>query len=175
MPQRRLVSAGPVAGEAPLLSLDSARRRRAGRTRVIRVVLVGAHSLARAGLRRLLEDESGVAVIGEAAGALDGARLLRRTEPDVVLLDAAHGDPDPAAAIRALGARVPVLLLSDDEDDRLFAALRAGAAGALARDCHPAELAPALRTLAGGGALLPPRAVRRLIAQLADPASQSTR
>ena len=168
MPERPPVSAAPVAGMAALLSLDSARRRRAGRGRLIRVVLVGGHALARAGLRRLLEDDAGLMVIGEAADGPEGARLLRRIQPDVVLLDAGPGAPDPAGVMRVLGAHVPVLLVSADEDDRLFAALRAGAAGALAIDSHPAELAPALRTLAGGGALLPPRAARRLIAELVD-------
>jgi len=175
MPDRPPVTAVPLVGGAALVSLDSARRRRAGRSRVIRVLLVGAHALARAGLRRLLEDDADLMVIGEAADGLEGARLLRRAQPDVVLLDAGPGAPDPAAVMRALGARVPVLLVSDDEDDRLFAALRAGAAGALASDSHPAELAPALRTLAGGGALLPPRTVRRLIAELVDSATHCPR
>ena len=61
-----------------------------------------------------------------------------------------------------------LLLTECDPDDRLLAAIRAGATGVLAKDSHPAELASAVRTLAAGGALLPPRTTRRLITELVN-------
>ena len=163
---------------ATVRSIDSARRlrlRRASRDE-IRVLVVGSHSITRAGLRRLLEDDAGLAVVGEAGPAADGVRLVRSTAPDVVILDAACFDPDCVASTRALAARFPVLLLTDaDSEDRMLAALRAGVTGVLAEDSHPGELASAVRTLARGGALLPPRTTRRLITELVNALSPSPR
>ena len=111
----------------------------------------------------------GLAVVGEAASGRDGARLARSTDPDVVLLDAGRFEPELAASARLLAGRVAVLLLTEcDPDDRVLAAIRAGATGVLAKDSHPAELASAVRTLAAGGALLPPRMTRRLITELVN-------
>ena len=166
------------AGRAVVHSLESARRRRlrsSGSPETIRVLVVGSHALTRAGLRRLLED-AGLDVVGEAVDGREGARLARSTRPHVVLLDAGSLEPHPAVTTRALGGRAPVLLLAElDGDEHLLAALRAGATGVLPQDSGPAELASAVRTLAGGGALLPPRAVRRLIRELARTTSTTPR
>ena len=89
--------------------------------------------------------------------------------PHVVLLDAGPLEPDPAATTRLLAGRVAVLLLTErDPDERLLAAIRVSATGVLAKDSHPAQLASAVRTLAAGGALLPPRITRRLITELVN-------
>ena len=133
------------------------------------MLIVGRQALTRAGLRRLLEDDWGLAVIGEAASGDEGARLVRSTDPDVVLLDDGGLGLATTDLTRALGGRVAGLLLTDCEaDDRLLAALRAGATGVLPRDSHPAELAYAVRTVARGGALLPPSTTRRLNAELVN-------
>jgi DNA-binding NarL/FixJ family response regulator len=133
------------------------------------VLVVGSHAITRAGLRMLLEDDAGLAVVGEAASGGEAARLAGATDPDVVLLDAGCLEPDPVASTRLLAGRVAILLLTECEaDDRVLAALRAGATGVLPKDSHPAELASAVRTLASGGALLPPRTGRRLIAELVN-------
>jgi DNA-binding NarL/FixJ family response regulator len=161
-----------VTGRGAVLSIDVARQRRMRRPAsqdVISVMVVGSHAITRAGLRLLLEDDAGLAVVGEAASGDEGARLVRAAEPDVVLLDAGRLEPDPVASTRMLAGRVAVLLLTESEaDDRVVAALRAGATGVLAKDSHPAELASAVRTLAAGGALLPPRTGRRLITELVN-------
>jgi len=167
------------AGRGTVLSIESARRRRSRRPAsrdVIRVLIVARHAITRAGLRRLLEDDAGLAVVGEAASGDEGARLVRSTGPDVVLLEASCLEPDPAASTRQLAHRVAVLLLTEYEaDDRVLAALRAGATGVLPKDSHPAELASAVRTLASGGALLPPRTGRRLIRELVNTTPTVTR
>jgi DNA-binding NarL/FixJ family response regulator len=158
------------AAHATVHSIESARRRFRGQAsrHVIRVLVVGSHAITRAGLRLLLEHDAGVAVVGEAASGHDGARLARSTDPDVVLLDAGS-EPNLAASTRLLAGRVAVLLLTEcDPAERVLAAIRAGATGVLANDSHPAELASAVRTLANGGALLPPRATRRLITELVN-------
>jgi DNA-binding NarL/FixJ family response regulator len=168
----------PAGGYATVLPIESARglrSRRASRD-FIRVLVVAGHAITRAGLRRLLEDDAGLAVVGEAVAASEGARLARTTAVDVVLLDAACFDPGSAPTTFDLAERFPVLLLTDcDSEDRLLAALRAGVTGVLAKDSHPTELASAVRTLAQGGASLPPRATRRLIAELVNAPSPITR
>jgi DNA-binding NarL/FixJ family response regulator len=170
----RTPPAPPAAADhgGAVLSIEHARRRRSRAPvpdGVIRVLVVGSHALTRAGLRRLLEDEPGLAVVGEAASGCEAAALARWTDPDVALLDAGCLQPDPADFTHALGGRIAVLLLTDCEaDDRLLAALRAGARGVLPKHSHPAELASAVRTVAGGGALLPPLTTRRLITELVN-------
>jgi len=178
MPQPLMATIAPpapraaFAGRGTVHSIESARRRllrRPASRDVIRVLIVAGHAITRAGLRLLLEDDAGLAVVGEAASGDEGARLVRSTGPDVVLLEAGCVGPDPAASTRLLAHRVPVLLLTDFEaDDRVLAALRAGATGVLPKDSHPAELTSAVRTLASGGALLPPRTGRRLIRELVN-------
>jgi len=165
---------GP-ARRGTLVSIDSVRRRRSrhGATQeVIGVLVVGGHELARAGLRRLVEDEPGQAVVGDAPADADIAQLIGALDPQVVLIDAGASEPDPAETTRRLGGHPAVLLLTEgDADERLLAALRAGATGVLAKNSHPDQLTAAVRTLAGGGVLLPARAVRRLVAELTCPST----
>jgi len=159
-------------GRGTVHSIESARRRllrRPASRDVVRVLIVASHAITRAGLRLLLEDDAGLAVVGEAASGPEGARLVRWSEPDVVLLEAGCLEPDPAMSTRLLANRVAVLLLTEYEaDDRVLAALRAGATGVLQKDSHPAQLLSAVRTLASGGALLPPRTGGRLIRELVN-------
>jgi DNA-binding NarL/FixJ family response regulator len=185
MPQQLTATISPTApravstGRGTVHSIESARRQRLrqGAPRgVIRVLIVGSRAINRAGLRLLLEDYAGVVVVGEAASGSEGARLACTTDPDVALLDAGHWEPDPAASTALLARQVAVLLLTEcDGDDRALAALRAGATGVVPKDSHPAELASAVRTLAGGGALLPPRVTRRLITELVNTTSSTPR
>ena len=161
----------PARGRGTIHSIERARRRRSRgvATRVIRVLVVGGHALTRAGLIGLLEDDADLAVVGAVGNADDAAALARSSEPHVVLVDADCRQPDLAAAARMLGRLAPVLLLTECEtDDRVIAALRAGATGVLAKESHPVELASAVRTLADGGALLSPRTTRRLIRELVN-------
>jgi DNA-binding NarL/FixJ family response regulator len=144
------------------------RRSRGSASHVIRVLIVGGNALTRAGLARLLEDDADVTVVAAVERRDEGAALIDTTDPHVVLV-AGLEQPDAVTATRMLGQLAPVLLLTEsDADDRVFAALRAGATGVLANDCQPAELACAVRTLADGGALLPPRTTRRLIRELVN-------
>jgi DNA-binding NarL/FixJ family response regulator len=157
-----------------VISIDRARRRLRQPPRApgggIRVLVVGSRALTRAGLRRLLEDDTGLVVIGEAADGDDAARQLRWIETHVVLLDASCRELDPARITRLLCGRVAVLLVADAEGgERLLGALRAGATGVVTADSHPAHLASAVRTVASGGVSLPPSTIRWLIAVLGPP------
>ena len=132
-----------------------------------RVVIADGERLVRAGVRALLEEETGIAVVGEAATGDDAAALARRLHPDVVLLDVQLPGLDCVEATRKMlaGHGVAVMLLtSSGADNRILAALRAGASGLLLKDTDPAELVRAVRVLASGAAvlsLLPHRSTRQ--------------
>jgi len=157
-------------GSGTVRSIDHARRRRrssiaaSGR---IGVLIVAGDAPMRAGLRRLLDDDAGLTVLGEAANGSEAARQHSLTDADVVVLDAGRRESEAVELALALRGRAAVLLLTEHEaGDRMLAALRAGVAGVLPRDSHPADLASAVRTVANGGALLPPHTTRRLISEL---------
>jgi DNA-binding NarL/FixJ family response regulator len=137
----------------------------------IRVLIADAHGLVRAGFRVLLEEQRHISVIAEAADGEQAVALARRLRPDVVLIDAALAGLDGAHAIRAIlstsSAAVMVLTSSEDEDG-IFAALRAGASGLLVKDTEPADLVRGVELLARGGASLSPSVTRRLIAEYAS-------
>lgn len=167
---KRPEPSAPGDRRGAVFSIEHARRRRSRPSptgELIRVLVVGRHALTRAGLRRLLEDDRGLVVIGEAATGAEAGRLVSSYAPDVVVLDAGSHEAVRTDLTHTLNGRTAVLLLTDcDADDGLLAALHAGATSVLPQDSHPAELAFAIRTLAGGGALLPPRMTRRLISEL---------
>ncbi len=138
---------------------------------MIRVVLVDDQPLVRTGIRALLERAEDLEVVGEAADGGAGVALVRRTRPDVVLMDLQMPVLDGVAATREIvgepgedGPRVVVLTTFDD-DANLFAALRAGASGFLLKDASPDELRSAVRTAAAGDALLSPAVTSRVVAR----------
>jgi DNA-binding NarL/FixJ family response regulator len=140
---------------------------------VIRVLLADDQALVRAGFRALLERTPGVEVVGEAPDGDRAVALARELRPDVVLMDLRMPVLDGLEATRRIAADpdldgVQVLVLTTfGEDEHLFAALRAGAAGFLLKDVDPAQLRDGLRTVAGGEALLSPADTKRLIAEFA--------
>lgn len=128
-------------------------------------------SLVRAAFRALLERDQRTRVVGDAATAAEAIALTDRTTPDVVMMDAMLPGLDGVeATARTLAETgVAVMLLTDsEEDERMVAALRAGASGLLRKDTEPAELLRAVEALARGEALLPPRLTRQLIDELAS-------
>ena len=147
----------------------------------IRVVLAARHALVRAGYRALLETEGRIDVVGEADDRQGAIRLAAEREPDVVLLDmglTGLTDPDAIAAAvshPALTAVAVMLIGPVGADERVFGALRAGAMGVLACDAEPAELVGAVQLLAGGQSLLPARAMRRLLQEVAPHSSLDAR
>lgn len=158
---------------APVTALPARPRLRlVGRAEVpeatyeIRVLIADQQALVRAAFRLLLETESGISVIAEAATADEAVVTADSTRPDVVLIDAAL--PGSIEATREI-ARLPrarvMILTAHDSDDCVFDALRAGASGFLLRDTEPAELVKAVRVVAHGDALLSPSTTRRLLAE----------
>ncbi len=132
----------------------------------------------RAGFAALLDAQHDMQVVGEAADGAEAMRLAREQVPDVVLMDIRMPGTDGLAATRAIAADpalagVRVIVLTTFElDEYVFEALRAGATGFLVKHTEPAELIRAVRTVAGGDALLSPSVTRRLIAEFADRAKE---
>jgi DNA-binding NarL/FixJ family response regulator len=141
---------------------------------VIRVLLADDQVLVRAGFRLLLESAGDIAVVGEAANGGVAVALAREHAPDVVLMDVHMPEVDGVTATRLIvgdtrlaGTRVVVLTTFDD-DETVFAALRAGASGFLVKDVEPDELLQAVRVVARGDALLSPSVTRAVIATFTD-------
>jgi DNA-binding NarL/FixJ family response regulator len=141
---------------------------------VIRVLLADDQVLVRAGFRLLLESAGDIAVVAEAANGGVAVALAREHAPDVVLMDVHMPEVDGVTATRLIagdtrlaGTRVVVLTTFDD-DETVFAALRAGASGFLVKDVEPDELLQAVRVVARGDALLSPSVTRAVIAAFTD-------
>ncbi|WP_148575121.1 response regulator [Nocardioides caldifontis] len=130
------------------------------------VVVVDDQELVRSGLQMVLEAR-GCSVVGTAGDGRAGIELVRRTDPDVVLMDIRMPALDGIAATRALTeaqVRSRVLVLTTyDLDHYVYEALRAGAAGFLLKATPPDRLVDGVRTVAAGEALLAPSLTRRLI------------
>ena len=139
---------------------------------MIRVLIADDHAVVRQGLRTYLELQDDVEVVAEAADGEEAVAAAAAHAPDVVLLDLVMPGLDGIAALPRLREVAPaarvLVLTSFGEDDRLFTALRGGAAGFLLKDTEPAELARAIRTAHAGHAPLSPAVASRVVEQLAN-------
>jgi DNA-binding NarL/FixJ family response regulator len=139
----------------------------------IRVVLADDQALIRSGFRVLIDSAEDLEVVGEAASGDDAVRLARSTRADVVLMDIRMPGTDGIAATQAITddddlAGVKVVVLTTFEIDAyVIEAVRAGASGFLSKSIEPADLLHAIRTVAGGDALLSPKATQALLAEFA--------
>jgi DNA-binding NarL/FixJ family response regulator len=142
----------------------------------VRVLLADDQVLIRSGFAALIGSADDLAVVGEAGDGAEAVRLAAVLRPDVVLMDIRMPGVDGLTAARqitgspALGDVRVIVLTTFEADEYVFEALRSGASGFLGKSVEPDELLDAIRVVAGGEALLSPRATRSLIARfLADP------
>ncbi|MEE1748579.1 MULTISPECIES: response regulator transcription factor [unclassified Streptomyces] len=142
----------------------------------IRVLLADDQALLRGTFRMLFDATDDMETVGEASDGREAVELAGAQRPDVVLMDIRMPEMDGLEATRLISeseelADVKVLILTTFEDDEHVAeALRAGASGFLGKGARPEELLDAVRTVAGGEALLSPTATRALITRfLAQP------
>ncbi|QNG38752.1 response regulator transcription factor [Geodermatophilaceae bacterium NBWT11] len=148
----------------------------------IRVLLADDQVLIRSGFAALIGSAEDLVVVGEAGDGATAVDLARSLRPDVVLMDVRMPGTDGLSATRQITAdpdlvdvRV-VVLTTFEADEIVLDALRAGASGFLGKSVEPEELLEAVRVVAGGDALLSPRATRSLIARfLAAPDTAAPR
>jgi DNA-binding NarL/FixJ family response regulator len=137
----------------------------------VRVLLVDDDHLMRAGLRSVLASDESIDVVGEAADGRSAVEAATRLKPDVLLMDVRMPNLDGIAATREILAGWPeakiVILTTFEEDDYIFGALSAGAAGFLLKRTSPEELIAGLHTVVAGDALLSPSVTRRVIERMA--------
>lgn len=134
---------------------------------MIRVVIVDDHAVVRAGLEQVIGISDDIDVVGSATDGSETEALVRRTEPDVVLMDLSMPTLDGIEATRLVMAARPetnVLVLTSYSDrDSILRALDAGARGYVLKDAEPDELLRAIRAAARGEAPLSPRAAQALV------------
>lgn len=139
----------------------------------IRIVLVDDEQIVRAGLRMILESEEGFEVVAEAGDGAEAVALVKKLDPDVVLMDIQMPGVNGLEATREIVAlarddssRV-LVLTTFDLDEYVYEALRAGASGFLLKRTPAEDLIDGVRVVAKGDALLSPSITRRMIGEFA--------
>ncbi len=137
-------------------------------TAPIRVLLVDDHAVVRMGLKVFFDLQDDIDVVGEASDGSEGLAMARRLKPDVILMDLLMPNMDGLTAIGRIKAELPeteiVAVTSFIEEEKVTAALEAGASGYLLKDAEAEEVAAAVRAAYAGEVHLDP-AVARLLAQ----------
>ena len=141
---------------------------------MIRVVLADDHPVVRAGLAALLTSLDGIEVVGVAATGREAVREVITMRPDVAVLDLQMPDLDGFAATRDLARSAPdvavLVLTMFEDDDSVFAAMRAGARGYLVTGAEQEEIARAIQAVAAGEAIFGPGVAQRVLRFFATPA-----
>lgn len=162
-PQDRLLS-GPISPESRSLMVETAG---------IQVLIADDHALFRYGMRAMLLSEDGFGVAGEAATGEEAVALAAELAPDVVLMDIQMPGINGIEATRRIVERDPgvgvVVVTMFEEDDSVFAAMRAGARGYVLKGADADEVVKVVRAVAGGEAHFGPEIARRLMGFFSAP------
>ncbi len=136
----------------------------------IRVFLLDDHEIVRRGVRDLLELEDDLVVVGEASSAAEALARVPALRPDVAILDVRLPDGDGVSVCRDLRSSMPelgcLMLTSYADDDALYEAIMAGAAGYLLKQVRGADLVGAVRTVAAGASMLDPKTTARVMERI---------
>jgi DNA-binding NarL/FixJ family response regulator len=139
----------------------------------ITVVIADDHPVVRNGLRALVDSLPGLSVVGEATDGDSAVREVQLLRPDVVVMDVRMPGTDGLEATRRITAAVPgtavLVLTMYEDDDTVFAAMRAGARGYLLKGAEQAEIDRALRATAAGEAIFGPGVAARVLGYFAGP------
>jgi two-component system, NarL family, response regulator DevR len=137
---------------------------------VIRVFLLDDHEVVRHGLRDMLEREGDIEVVGESGLAVEATHRIPALRPDVAVLDARLPDGsgiDVCRDVRSVDPSIQALILTSFEDDEaLFAAIMAGAAGYILKQIRGTDLVDAVRRVAAGQSLLDPAVTQRVLERI---------
>ena len=138
----------------------------------IRLFLLDDHEVVRRGLKDLLDDEDDIEVVGESGLAQDAVARIPAMKPDVAVLDARLPDGsgiEVCRDVRSLDPSIAVIILTSyDDDDALFAAIMAGAAGYLLKQIRGTDLVDAVRRVAAGQSLLDPAVTQRVLRRIRE-------
>jgi two-component system, NarL family, response regulator DevR len=141
--------------------------------RKIKVFLLDDHEIVRRGVKELLEAEPDIAVVGEAGSAASALARIPAVKPDVAVLDIRLPDGDGVSVCRDIRSRMPevacLMLTSFSDDEALFDAIMAGAAGYVLKQIRGTDLVGAVRTVASGESMLDPDAASKVMARMRQP------
>jgi DNA-binding NarL/FixJ family response regulator len=143
---------------------------------IIRVFLLDDHEIVRRGVADLLDQEPDIVVTGEAATAAEALSRVPAARPDVAVLDVRLPDGDGVTVCRELRSTMPelrcIMLTSFADDEALFDAIMAGAAGYVLKQIRGTDLVGAIRTVASGQSLLDPRTTARVLDRMRETATR---
>jgi DNA-binding NarL/FixJ family response regulator len=143
----------------------------------IRVFLLDDHEIVRRGVRELLEAEPDITVVGEAGTAASALARIPALRPDVAVLDVRLPDGDGVSVCRDIRSTMPqvacLMLTSFGDDEALFDAIMAGAAGYVLKQIRGTDLVGAIRTIASGQSLLDPQAASKVMRRMRDQAARA--
>lgn len=141
--------------------------------RLIKVLLVDDHEMVRIGLAAVLGTEAGIEVVGEAGNGMDGLRLAREYEPDVVLMDLVMEGMDGIETTRRLMEEMPhcrvIVLTSFLEDEKMYPVIEAGAFSYLLKTSRASEIADAIRAAARGQSVLESQVASKMMNRFRKP------
>lgn len=139
-------------------------------TKTIRILIADDHALIREGLRAFAVTRPDIELVGEATNGAKAVQMARSLQPDVILMDLVMPQMDGVQAIREIKQQNPnariLVLTSFSEDDRIFPAIKAGAAGYLLKDASPQELLQAIQDIHRGKTVLHPTIALRVMHEL---------
>jgi NarL family two-component system response regulator LiaR len=145
----------------------------------ITVLIVDDHAVVRRGLRSFLKSEGDIEVVGEATNGTEAIEKVQQLLPEVVLMDLVMPGMDGIATTRTISRVSPtshvLVLTSFGEEDKVFAAIKAGARGYMLKDVPAEDLARAIRCVAQGEFLLHPEIAEKVLDELCKPAAEPLR